>query len=110
MVIDAGKQTLEPCWVLFRVHEWVKGPSWHADTATPLACVSPRCPRKVVVKKENERLCDVIAAYAECVTADMVVCGSHNLCTSGKCSDYGEPPPWLTGGASLTAMLVMGKQ
>lgn len=41
-------------------------------------------PAPVVLVKGDERLSDVITAYAESSRADVVVCGSHHLCIKGE--------------------------
>lgn len=40
-------------------------------------------PTPVVLVKGDERLGDVIAAYAAEARADLAVCGSHHLCVTG---------------------------
>ncbi|GBF96751.1 hypothetical protein Rsub_09607 [Raphidocelis subcapitata] len=44
-------------------------------------------PTPVVLVKGDERLGDVIAAYAAEARADLVVCGSHHLCVTGARDD-----------------------
>lgn len=49
-----------------------------AAAALPALAASP-----VVLIKGDQRLSDVIAEYAEASRADLVVCGSHHLSTTG---------------------------
>lgn len=69
---------------------------------------SGRAAGGLVLVKGDERLSDVIAAHAEEGRADLVVCGSHHLCTTGEARKAAAAAACChpTPGSSLVALSV----